>query len=75
MSHSQRVPGYRYMKIARRKIPDRLVDFSKRSSVNRMAAGSLFKHTLLNIFKQAVEPGVLQNFSTCAAIPSQKNFF
>jgi len=25
-----------------------------------------FKHTLLNIFKQAVGPGVLQTFSTCA---------
>jgi len=26
----------------------------------------IFKHTLLNIFKQAVGPGVLQTFSTCA---------
>jgi len=30
-----RVPEYRYMKIARRNIPDRLVDFCKRSSINR----------------------------------------
>jgi len=29
-SNTSRVPGYRYMKIARRKIPDRLVDFCKR---------------------------------------------
>jgi len=26
----------------------------------------LFKYTLRNIFKQAVGPGVLQTFSTCA---------
>ena len=32
--------GYKYMKITRRKHPDRLVDSCKRSSVNRMAAGS-----------------------------------
>ena len=29
----------------------------------------LFKHTLCNNFKQAVGPGVLQTFSTCAVKP------
>ena len=28
----------------------------------------LFKHTLCNNFKQAVGPGVLQTFSTCASV-------
>ena len=32
--------GYKYMKIVRRKYPDCLADSCKRSSVNRMAAGS-----------------------------------
>ena len=54
-----------------------LADSCKHLSVNRMAAGSrlprsshgflhLFKHTFCNDFKQAVGPGVLLTFSTCA---------
>jgi len=38
------------MKIARSKIPDRLVDFCKRSSVNRMAAGSRLPRSSHGIF-------------------------
>jgi len=37
MSHSL---VYRYMKNSKEKIPDCLVDFCKRSSINQMAAGS-----------------------------------
>jgi len=63
------------MKIARRKY----LTFCKHSSVNWMAAGSRLPRssygifspspifqTHLNIFKQAVGPGVLQAFSTYA---------
>ena len=70
------------MKITRRKHPDHLVDSCKRLSVNRMAAGSRlpigpvwifspfsnFSNTasVAKVFEQAVGPGVLQAFSTCA---------
>jgi len=76
------------MKNSKEKIPDRLVDFCKRSSVNRMTAGSrsshgifspfyqLFKHTLskytIFVLEQAVGPGVLQTFSTCAVKQTNK---
>ena len=69
------------MKITRRKHPDHLVDSCKRLSVNRMVAGSrpprsshrffLLSPTfqtpsVAKVFEQAVGPGVLQTFSTCA---------
>ena len=67
------------MKITRRKHPDHLVDSCKRLSVNRMAAGSRLPRWIFSpfsnfsnipyvakVFKQAVGPGVLQTFSTCA---------
>ena len=52
--------------------PDRLVDSCKYLNTNQMVKSQIFfllsptfKHTLYNIFKQAVGPGVLQTFSTC----------
>ena len=68
-----KVPGYRYLKNARRKYPDRLADSCKRSSVNRMAAGSrlhvqvmdffffrvLFKHALCSKVKGFRPHGLL----------------
>ena len=40
ISHSLELHGYIYMKLTRRKHPDRLADSCRRSSVNQMAAGS-----------------------------------
>jgi len=72
------------MKIARRNYPDHQIDCCKRSSTNRIAAGSRlprfshgffsflnFSNTIYcnNNVKQAVGPGVLQTFSTCAVKP------
>ena len=69
------------MKITRRKHPDHLVDSCKRLSINRMAAGlrlprsshgffllspTFQTHLIAKVFEQAVGPGVLQTFSTCA---------
>ena len=42
--------GYRYLKNARRKHPDRLADSCKRSSVNRMAAGSRLQVQVMDFF-------------------------
>ena len=65
ISHSLVFLGYIYMKLTRRKHPDRLADPCKHSSVNWMATGSrlprsgheffsflhLFKHTFCTNFK------------------------
>jgi len=57
------------------KIPDHLVDFCKRLSVNQIVASSRLPRYSHGIFSQlfnyllslqAVEPGILQTFSTCA---------
>ena len=42
--------GYRYMKNSKEKIPNRLADFCKRSSVNQMAAGSRLPRSSHGIF-------------------------
>jgi len=63
---------------SKEKIPDCLVDFCKHFSVNQWlqvkdCTGPVMeffsflqfvKHTLFNIFKKAVGPGILQTFST-----------